>query len=142
MTTRPGVPPYLAGPAAPTASTVLDCGHVPTPHGVHLPGYARDAETSATSCYPCAEEAERLAFRAADTYVGYLVGTDGHALHVTTWTGAHLARVVRHTVSRSGWHGSEVHTWRAIAPDGSEWYGRNAGIGMVTTMRRARTSSR
>lgn len=123
------------------ASPLLDCGHPTTRDTGIGAGWSTDRQ-GATRCYPCAEAADREAFAAADAYTGYLSGTEGHALHVTTWTGAHLARVIQHTVSRSGWNRSEVHAWRAVDPSGAYWYGRNGGIGMVTTMRRAKSTSK
>jgi hypothetical protein len=120
-----------------TLCTFLDCGHVlpllPSPGGT---GYALDRETERTSCYPCAEESERQAFSTADTWTAYI---DGQGLHATTWTGAHLARVVRHTVSRNGWQGSQIHAWGFVDLAGAYWHGRNAGPGMVITVRRAKS---
>lgn len=121
-------------------SDTLDCGHVLTaPDGIGT-GYARDGSTDATMCYPCAEESEREAFSSADVFVAYVDSLG----NLTTWTGARLASFMPHTggVSRSGWHGSHIYSWRFRADDGSEWYGRNAGPGMVIRVRRAKSDAR
>lgn len=121
------------------ATVILNCGHTPTRDdsaaGRLGTGYARTND-GRTLCYPCADASEREAFAAADTFVAY-VDKDGH---LTTWTGGKLAASMlsAHGVSRSGWHGSRIHSWRFRAPNGSEWYGRNAGPGYVITVRRAK----
>lgn len=145
-----------------TTGDTLDCGHILTDamrhslgtHSTGVPfgtGYARDAKTDATMCYPCAETAERASFLVAgmtgEPFTAY-VSSSGD---LTTWTGAVLAHGIRyaHGVSRSGWHGSEIHSWRFRYTEGSftrdatsaEWYGRNAGPGMVITVRRAKNIS-
>jgi hypothetical protein len=134
----------------------LSCGHTLTQeeahrHGTHstgvpmFTGYARDRDDR-TMCYPCADIAERAAFLVAgmtgEPFTAYVDG----AGNLTTWTGGVLATGIRAArgVSRSGWHGSEVHSWRfRTGPLGesAEWYGRNAGPGMVITVRRARHRS-
>jgi hypothetical protein len=124
----------------PAVGDTLTCGHVrpamPTPGGTGV-ATTRDGRTF---CYPCADASEREAFETADTFTAY-VSMDGRRL--TTWPGGTLAHTVigRHGVSRSGWHGSEVHSWRFFTGIGAartEWYGRNAGPGMVITVRRAK----
>ena len=122
-----------------TDTTTLTCGHEPTRNDSAASrigtGYAR-TDDGRTLCYPCAEESERATFLASDRYTAYV--SSDHNL--TTWTGGQLARYIPGTggVSRSGWHGSEIYAYRFRAPDGSEWHGRNAGPGMVITVRRAK----
>ena len=74
----------------------------------------------------------------AERYVCYLSG-DGKQL--TTWTGDELATVTRETTSRTGFHGSTLTHIRAIAPDGSTWYGKGAGRGMCIMIRRAKAAT-
>lgn len=129
----------------PPVGATLDCGHILTDElrhslGTHSTGqpfgtgYAR-TQDGRTLCYPCADESERDAMRDASSFVAY-VSSSGD---LTTWSGGLLARGVpyMHGVSRNGWHGSEIHSWRFRSDDGSEWYGRNAGAGMVIRVRRA-----
>jgi hypothetical protein len=118
-----------------TDETVLDCGHKPSPHSQYTTGYGTDREGK-TSCYDCANSQEAAAFSASDRYTAY-VNKDGY---LTTWPGGVLAQAMPryHGVSRNGWHGSEVHSWRFRDCDGAEWYGRNGGPGMVITVRRAK----
>lgn len=110
----------------------LDCGDVLVgmPAGSVGTGYAR-TDDGRTICYFHAEAEERAAFGepARKVYTAY-VDTTGSQLQ--TWSGGNLARVVRHTVSRSG-----VHSWGFVTNDARYWYGRNAGPGMVVTVRRS-----
>jgi hypothetical protein len=135
--------------ASPAVGDTLTCGHrrppLPAEYSVAGLGYARDRDDR-TMCYPCADIAERAAFLVAgmtgEPFTAYVDG----AGNLTTWTGGVLATGIRAArgVSRSGWHGSEVHSWRfRTGPLGesAEWYGRNAGPGMVITVRRARHRS-
>lgn len=119
--------------ATPTA-TACDCGHTATAEGIGT-GYATMPD-GRTLCYPCADDSERATMHArgaaGEPMTAYL---SGDALTVTTWSGGHLAAVQAHTVSRSGWHNSEVHYVRAVQTGGRVWSGRNAGPGMVITLR-------
>lgn len=129
-----------------TATALLDCGHAPTrdDSAACQVGTGRAIDRNGrTLCYFCADDSERAAFLVAgmtgEPFTAY-VSSSGD---LTTWTGGVLARGIpyRHGVSRSGWHGSEVHSWRFVTgPLGAsaEWYGRNAGPGMVITVRRAK----
>lgn len=118
----------------------LDCGHFPEPKrygdSFTIPGYAWTLEGYAI-CYTCADADQRAEMSWSDRFLAYVSG-DGFRL--TTWTGGELARYVLGSgnVWRGGWHGSEIYAWRFRAPDGSEWYGRNAGPGMAILVRRAR----
>lgn len=92
-------------------------------------------------CYPCSDAGERATFATSDVFIAY-VSDDGKS--ITTWPGGFLARVTY--VSRtSGGFGSlpgrrgSVYAVGAIAPDGSEWYGRNAGAGMAIRLRRKKS---
>jgi hypothetical protein len=118
-------------------AVALDCGHLPTVDGFSFTtGYGTDPTTGRRSCFDCANRQEAEAFAASHRYVAYV----DSAGNLTTWPGGILARGIlsAHGVSRSGWHGSEVHSWRFRAEDGSEWYGRNGGPGMVISVRRAK----
>lgn len=125
-----------------TAPAVLSCGHLPTRDDSTASristGYATTRD-GRTLCYPCADESERAAFLVAgmtgQPFTAY-VSSSGD---LTTWTGGVLAHGVpyAHGVSRSGWHGSEVHSWRFRIGDAT-WYGRNGGPGMVITVRRTK----
>lgn len=115
-----------------TNTALLDCGHLPTPTDGAGTGYAYDAE-GRTYCYPCSDDRERAEMAASASHLCYVSGTGAR---ITTWPGGTLAVVTGHTISRNGWHGSEVWRWWATAPDGSRWYGANAGAGMVVNMRR------
>lgn len=125
--------------------TVLSCGHVLTDamrDGTGT-GYATDRTTGESLCYLCADDRQRASFLVAGMTgepFGAYVSSSGD---LTTWTGGVLARGVSraHGVSRSGFHGSEVHDWRFRIGD-AEWYGRNGGPGMAITVRRAKHAAR
>lgn len=115
---------------------VADCGHtVSVLVGSIGTGYAREADSGRTLCYPCADDKQRATMATSASVVAYISGTGAR---VTTWSGGTLAAVTGHSISRNGWHRSEVWRWWATAPDGSRWYGANAGAGMVVTMRRVK----
>lgn len=92
-------------------------------------------------CYSCADEFERKRSNMADTrqFVAYI---SGDARNVTTWTGGQIMKITQHGMSRSGFHGSEIHYWRAVDDGGRQWYGRNGGPGMSVMMRRAGVKNR
>lgn len=97
-------------------TTTLDCGHEPTPSAGIGTGYATTVDGK-TSCYGCAEAQERTEFARADRYTAY-VSADGR--HLTTWTGAILARVTRlHTSKRA--HKTYVNATDILT--GTEWTG-------------------
>lgn len=89
-------------------------------------------------CDPCVALAARWAIADGRPAVGY-VNADGTA--VTSWGGAHVARIVRSTTFRSYLHGGrpgdKVLAWSAVLPSGAKCYGRNGGRGMVTNIRSA-----
>lgn len=92
-------------------------------------------------CYPCSDVSERAAFAVFDVFIAYVSG-DGKS--ITTWPGGFLARVTYMSRTSSGFGSlpgrrGSVYTISAIAPDGSEWYGRNAGPGMSIRLRRKKS---
>lgn len=121
-----------------TKTETLTCGHTPTPAGIGT-GWATDPATGATYCYPCADRRERAAFLVAGMIGQPFTAYVSSSGDLTTWPGGLLATGVprAHRVSRSGWQGSEVHSWRFRYQD-AEWYGRNGGPGMVITVRRTK----
>ncbi|URG17469.1 hypothetical protein Mbo2_099 [Rhodococcus phage Mbo2] len=138
---------YAHGPVGsgwPGRVGVADCGHVYTNlDDTGRPGISTGYATrpdGLTLCYLCADITARLDMAAEarkdhGTVHAY-VSADGR--HVTTWTGGphgHLAEIISHGIGRSGWAGSEIHSWRAISADGRAWYGRNGGPGMAITLR-------
>lgn len=118
----------------PTPGALLDCGHILVkPEGVGT-GYAT-TPNDFTMCYPCADEWQRSEMANSNEAFGYLAGDHKY---ITTWTGGELARVVGYGKDRSGFYRSEIHYVRAVAPDGSQWYGRNGGEGMSIKIKRAK----
>lgn len=112
----------------------LACGHPYTANEGPGTGYATDGAGN-QMCYECADTYTRGLMARRDEITAYLA-SDGKT--ITTWTGGTLARVTEHGTARTGWHGSHVHYIRAVAPDGSQWYGRNGGPGMVIRLKRAK----
>lgn len=117
-----------------TTTELLDCGHAPTPTTGGGTGRAYDND-GRTLCYACADAAERARVAAGDTLVAYVSST-GNA--ITTWSGGELMRITSLTSAPIGWQGSRVYFVRAVAPDGSKWYGRNGGPGVYIVMKKVR----
>ena len=119
----------------------LDCGH-PMTNRDASPGAGRAIDADGrTYCYPCAGAMEAAAFLAADTYTAYDVAVDGRDAHhgytITTWTGHTLAHVHDRWTSRGGFGSRMVHL-RAVAPDGSRWYGRHSTDCECVTLHRSK----
>lgn len=114
---------------------ILDCGHAATPDGI-IAGYAATCDGKRI-CIACAENRERSAFAVSDHYFAYL---SGDLQKVTTWMGAKLARVVSSSTRRmSGFAGRHTRVFfRAVAEDGSRWYGSGPGGGMYCRIHRAK----
>ena len=113
------------------SNTCTDCGKafVPT---AHTPGYAV-LPNGSRICYACADERQRAdLLDRSKPFTGYLSG-DG--CRFTTWTGGTLGSVVRHNVSRTAWHGAEMHHVRVVDVHGNAWFGKGAGQGMALTVR-------
>lgn len=105
--------------------------------GIGGTGYAIHNDAGERICYNCANANERAEMTRAAVYVAYLSG-DGSK--IATWPGGELARVFRESESRTGWQGSKITHIRARAFDGSLWYGKGAGRGMVMRIRRAKVT--
>jgi hypothetical protein len=100
-------------------------------------GYAIIPMTKETVCYACADRWTREQMLASDKFGVYL-SSDGKTL--TTWTGGELARVTDEWKSSGGgFHFGPLTHVRAIAPDGSLWYGKGSGRGMCLTIHRQRS---
>jgi hypothetical protein len=115
----------------------LDCGHAPTtqPAGSCGTGYARDAATDATMCYPCADSrtAEQVASSKPGDAITLYVSTDG--TRVTTWSGGVIMNRVMWG-KRHAWSSRHEprHYMRAIDVDGRVWSGVG-GEGMWCTLK-------
>lgn len=111
----------------PIASNGVAAGYAITGNGSHI-------------CYTCADEQQRADMRQFDKYGAYL-SSDGKSL--TTWTGSELAKVISEkTVSGGGFHFGSLTAIRAKAPDGSIWYGKGSGRGMLLRIRKAKDTHR
>lgn len=97
------------------------------------PALARDDQGRAV-CDNCVALETRWAIADGRPAVGY-VNSDGTA--VTSWGGAHVARIVRSSRLRSTFGGDGL-AWSAELPSGAKCYGRNAGRGLVTNIHAAR----
>jgi hypothetical protein len=73
-------------------TTILECGHEPTPDAGCGTGYATDRETGRRSCYACSDNLEREAMGTAERFFAYL-SSDGRT--VTTWSGGKLGTILR-----------------------------------------------
>lgn len=112
-----------------TVTTILDCGHAPTPDsGIGTGSAIRPDGTRI--CYPCADDEQQAHVADPETrrVVAY-TSMDGRK--VTTWTGGTLMRIVHRTDNgRQSWI-------RARAHDGSLWFGQGpSGLGMYVSLKR------
>lgn len=119
----------------------LDCGHPPSPHGPHTTGTAHTHD-GREICWTCADNEQREALRNlphGQAVAGYL---SADRRHITTWSGGHLLNVTEVGSTRSttptGGRFTLV-TWRGKSDDGTVFYGRGGGEGMVTSIRKAHT---
>jgi hypothetical protein len=116
-----------------TDSTVLDCGHVPSPHSASTTGYGKRTDGT-LHCFACCDAFERESLRTEQTALAYL-NQDGSA--VTTWTGGHLMRVTSETVRRVGFGHNPQRTYlQATDIHGQRWHGNGPGHCMYVRMRR------
>jgi hypothetical protein len=110
---------------------VCECGEPYAAHGIGT-GYAQTPD-GRTICYAHAETEERAAFAVADAWTAYDSGAT-----ITTWTGAVLARVESSWLT-GGHAAGRMHHVRAIAPDGSRWWGKYLdGWSECVTLRRVK----
>jgi hypothetical protein len=104
-------------------TTILDCGHAPSPHADFTTGYSTDA-AGKTFCYDCCAEMDKAEMRKTGRATLYLVRRDGE-WHVTNWPGsldlkAYGVRFGRHNLA-----GRRVDFWFKF--EGQEWHGYNLG---------------
>lgn len=118
-------------------TTCADCGATfPSPPvGIGGPSGYAIRWNGDRICYPCSDAYARAAFAVFDVFVAY-VSCNGES--ITTWPGGFLARITCMSRIRSGF-GDAQYSVDAVAPDGSQWYGRNAGAGMSIRLRRKKS---
>ena len=122
--------------------TILDCGHVPSPHSASTTGTAH-TPAGREICLTCANDQELIAFLSSDRYLAYL---SSDAKTITTWPGGHLAYVTR-TRKRTaftpsgGWY-ERWDVWARGPVDETgkhrTWYGVGIGPGCYVRLRRTR----
>lgn len=116
--------------------TLCDCGHAPSAHGTCDTGYGYDTN-GRTYCYDCCAERDIEYMRTHDKIGAYLSG-DGRT--VSNWPGRPLARVTREAVRMMrGFGGSHERTFvRAVAADGTRWYGSGPGRSMYLRLHKCK----
>lgn len=119
-------------PAAPYFWTCETCGKC-APHSESYGLKRESANRMSMHCYGCchAHDVAEMLDR-SKPFTAYLSG-DGQ--NVTTWPGLPLGRVHSHSVSRSGFWGSEIHRIHVRDVHGQWWQGRGPGAGMYCTLR-------
>lgn len=122
--------------STPAVAITLNCGHPSTP-SKHIPGYATDAYGD-TMCFRCAAEADQRRMAQDGAVTGY-VNEPGR--RITTWPGLPLMTITH--LTHGPWRYTSGGRWRtryvrAVAPDGSYWYGRGSDAHDLITMRRYR----
>lgn len=96
-------------------STLLDCGHAPSPHSDLTTGYGTDRDGK-THCYACCAETDRKAMIETGRATLYLTGKE-----LTNWPGslrfpAGYVRKGRHNIARV-----RYDAW-FTGPDGKPWH--------------------
>ena len=98
---------------------VLDCGHLPSPHGPYTTGYGRDARGK-KHCYACCAEMEKARMIETGRATLYLSGNK-----IADWPGtlSFPCRVKRgaHNIARY-----RYDAW-FTGPDGKPWHGVQYG---------------
>lgn len=120
----------------------LDCGHHPSPHDPNTTGTAwlrQPGKPDVEICWKCAEAHDHHIIRNERKTMGYLARCAG-ADWITNWPGAKLFKVTSLTHSRGA---MTPYTFDAVAViEGSLWYGRRTGYGMICTVWKRRGQSR
>ena len=98
-------------------TTILECGHEPTPDSGCGTGYSIARDTGRRSCYACSDNLEREAMLHSDGKFFAYLSSDGY--RVTTWSGGQLGTVERLT------RNARQTFVRVIGQDGWMW----AGVG-------------
>lgn len=116
----------------------LNCGHDAVPEGI-APGWYADGG-GYTWCRADAQLIEAAEFAASDAYTAYL-----SLKLIVTGSGAVLAKVISQAASNlwtptGGWY--QRFDVRAVADDGSRWYGRSYSNTCLITLRRVKARQR
>lgn len=122
-----------------TDERILSCGHSPSPHGEHTTGTGR-WDNGPEMCWECCYKRELEEMQKQSRYTAYLSlppNVFGYATagEVTTWTG-HKLGTVTEAVKRPHNLAGKMWYFQVTAVDGSKWYGRGVGSGMICYLRR------
>lgn len=138
-------------------STILDCGHPPSPHSDFTTGYGVDA-SGRKHCYACCADNDRASMAETGRATLYLtedtpstaagmidwaqardvhwIGGRRVTLAVTNWPGSLRLNVMRARESRNNWGARRIDVW--FRCDGREWYGVNVGDNQILHCRRVK----
>lgn len=93
------------------AIELLECGHIPSPHGAHTTGYGTDADGN-RHCYDCCAEYDREQMRKDGKAVLYLtLGADGGGYCVTNWPSSLAIPCMAHSIGRHNFAGKRYDVW-------------------------------
>ena len=111
--------------------TILDCGHLPSPHSEYTTGYGQDSDGK-TWCWDCCARIDRENMETTGKITLYLSPNPDHPIpwKVTNWPGTltfpvHSFRVGRHNIAYRRydvWFTVNGHTWHGVQ------YGDNTQI--------------
>lgn len=113
-------------------TSILDCGHTPSPHSDFTTGYGQDAN-GRKSCYTCIATMDRTQMDTDGRATLYLVkrirlADGGGAFYVTNWPGSLEYRVQS---SRTSWHNMAGKDGRTDVwftdHAGKQWHGYQIG---------------
>lgn len=115
---------------------LLECGHPESAHLSITRGYGTDKDGK-RSCYTCCQAGDIKTMQETGRIDAYL---SSDSKTITNWPGMPLARVTEAWETSAGGfkRGMNITRVRAIAADGTRWYGSGPGAGMYIRLRRAK----
>lgn len=121
------------------ATTLLDCGHEPSPHSEFTTGYGLD-DQGRTFCYDCCAKNDREQMRRDGKTTLYFTRKDGRTI-VSNWPGSLIFPTRETRTSENNWGATRTDFWFEF--EGDLWHGTHVGSShQLATCRRTKTRTR
>lgn len=123
-------------------STILDCGHAPSPHESFTTGYGETVD-GRKHCYVCCAADDRKVMAKTGAVTLYLSKHPTLGWRVTNWPGSLKFQTwgVRHSARGGGFGSQRTDAWFR-GPDGFVWHAINRGDMDIARCRRTRERSK